>query len=213
MRPGLDLERGLLLLGRIEEPQLDARPYLTALDAMAAEVVRRTESMPPGSVRAQALVDYLAGELGYTGEDGDYHHPDNVYLHRSIVRRRGLPLTLAAIYLFVARRARISAAPVALPGHVVLRFHGHDRNLLIDPFNQGAELSERECLSYLAARGLAFNPKWFADASDAKMFERQVRNLCVSYRRRGLEREVRLIARILFARRSASIEAVPEAAR
>jgi len=162
MRPELDLERGLLLLARIEEPGLDARPYSTALDAMAAEVVRRTESRPPGAKRARALVEYLGRELGYTGDEGDYHHPDNVYLHRAIVRRRGLPLTLVAIYLFVARRAGIPAAPVALPGHVVLRLHGPDRNLLIDPFNGGAELSERECLCYLAARGLArqLPPPW-----------------------------------------------------
>jgi regulator of sirC expression with transglutaminase-like and TPR domain len=207
----VDLERGLFLLARFEEPGLDARPFVTALDAMAAEVMRRAESRPPGSERARVLVDYLADELGYDGDDGDYHHPDNVYLHRAIVRRRGLPLTLAAIYLFVARRAGIPAAPVALPGHVVLRLHGNDRNLLIDPFNQGAELSERECLSYLAARGLPFSPEWFADAGDAKMFVRQVRNLCVSYRRRGLGREVELISRVLFARRDA--EPIAEAAR
>ncbi len=213
LRPELDLERGLLLLARIEQPGLDTRPTLAALDAMAAEVVRRTESLPPGSERGRALAAYLGTELGFAGDDGGPHHPDNVYLHRALARRRGLPLTLVAIYLLVARRAGIAAAPVALPGHAVLRLHGSDRNLLVDPFNRGAELSERECLGYLASRGLTFRPAWFKNASDALVFERLVRSLRASYRRRGLVRDAELLSRVLVARRAARAEPAPETAR
>ena len=199
LRAEVDLERALLLLSRFEEPGLDLRPCVLALDAMAAEVLRRIERLPPGSERALVLVDYLGRELGYRGDEGDYHHPDNVYLHRAIVRRRGLPLTLAAIHLFVARRAGLRAALVGLPGHVVLRLRGDDRNVLVDPFGGGAEITERECLGYLAQRRRDFAPAWLDDASAASMFERQLRNLCVSYRRRGLACEVRLLGRVLHA--------------
>ncbi|HVS20000.1 MAG TPA: transglutaminase-like domain-containing protein [Planctomycetota bacterium] len=201
----LDLERGLLLLSRFEDPEFDARATLAALDALAAELSQRLETRRPGLDRSLELARYLGAELGYDGDREDYHHPDNIYLHRVLVRRRGLPLSLTALYLCVARRTRIEAAPVALPGHVVLRLRGHQRHALLDPFHAGRRISERDCLGYLARNGLPFRPEWFADASDAELFERQVRNLCASYTERGLAREVELLELVLEAgqRRSA----------
>ena len=209
LRREVDLERGFFLLSRFADPGADLRKALTALDAMGAEVSRRTDSLAPGPERSLILCEHLGRELGFAGDEGDYHHPDNVHLHRVIERRRGLPLSLCALYLFVARRARISAAPVALPGHVVLRLHLPGRNLLVDPFHRGALVSERDCLQYLARHSLPFHPAWFADAEDSVLLERQVLNLRAGYERNGLAREVRQLERAraaLQARRAAAIE-------
>ena len=97
-RHHLDFERALILLGRFENPRLDARPYLRALDAMGAEVARRAAQREDPVEKCRVLVEYLGGELGYGGDADDYHHPDNVYLHRVIERRRGLPLTLQQVH-------------------------------------------------------------------------------------------------------------------
>lgn len=210
-RGRIDLESGLMLLARLEEPGVDLRPHVLALDAMAAEVVNRIESRRPGPDRGLVLAEYLGEHLGYTGAEDDYHHPDHIHLQHVISRKRGIPLTLTAIYLLVARRAGVRAAAIALPGHVVLRLHGPGKSVLIDPFDGGAILSERDCLRYLAESRLAFNPRWLDDVSDATLFERQLRNLCVSYRRRERGRELALIGRVLFALR-AGREAQPESA-
>jgi regulator of sirC expression with transglutaminase-like and TPR domain len=209
LRREVDLERGFFLLARFADPRADLRKGIAALDAMGAEVLQRTESLPPGPERSLLLCEHLGRELGFGGDDEDYHHPDNVHLHRVIERRRGLPLSLCALYLFVARRARISAAAVALPGHVVLRLHLPGRNLLVDPFHRGALVSERDCLQYLARHSLPFHPAWFADAEDSALLERQVLNLRAGYERSGLAREVRQLERVraaLQARRAATIE-------
>ena len=198
-RGEIQLESALLLLSRLDDPGADLRPYVLALDALAAEVAGRVESRPPGADRGLVLAEYLGEELGYSGIEDDYHHPDNIYLHRALTRKRGIPLTLTAIYLLVARRAGIDAAAVALPGHVVLRLSGPGKSLLLDPFDGGSLLSERDCLRYLAESRLSFDPRWLDDASDATLFERQLRNLCVSYRRRQLGRELALVGRVLTA--------------
>lgn len=209
LRREIDLERGSFLLARFADPAADLRKALAALDALGAEVAQRTESLAPGPERSLVLCEHLGRELGFAGDEADYHHPDNVHVHRVIERRRGLPLSLCALYLFVARRARIPAAPVALPGHVVLRLHLPGRNLLVDPFHRGALVSERDCLQYLARHSLPFHPAWFADAEDSALLERQVLNLRAGYERSALAREVRQLERVraaLQARRAAAIE-------
>ncbi len=200
----LELERGLFLLARLHTPRLDARPYKRALDAMAAQVRRRGAARGGELERARALVEYLGGELGYRGDAEDYHHPDNVHLHRVIERKRGLPLTLVALHVLVARRAGIAASAIPLPGHVMLRLRGGRRDLVVDPFHGGEARTHASLMGYLAQHGLSFRPEWFRDAPDALLLQRQVGNLARSYEQRGLRAEARALGRIgaLMARRA-----------
>jgi len=200
-RSEIDLESALFLLGNLTGPTFDARPYRRALDAMAAEVRSAVAAEPDGLRATSALVQYLAGDRGYGGATEDYHHPDNIHLHRVIERRRGMPLSVCALYVLVARRAGLRAAMIPLPGHVLLRLYSADgRSYLVDPFHGGQPRSRADCVRYLRDSGLAPQPEWFQDASDAIMLQRHLLNLANSCRRRGLHadaRGLRQVVRIL----------------
>jgi regulator of sirC expression with transglutaminase-like and TPR domain len=197
-RESVDLERALLILGRHHTPRLDPRPYLRALDAMALEVSRRAHMKTRELDRALTLVDYLGEELELGGSVGEFHHPDNIHLHRAIERRAGMPLTLCAIYQSVARRSGLRVAILPLPGHVMLRLYGDGESLIVDPYHHGRTRSQRDCLEYLAEHGLAFEAEWFRGASDRSLFRRQVLNLTRSAQKRGLKEDVRELTKLLF---------------
>lgn len=198
-RPQIDLERALFLLGRFEDPRLDARPLRRALDAMGEEVAERASSRPNPIDKARVLVEYLGKELGYHGDADDYHHPDNVHLHRAIVRKRGLPLTLVALYVCVARRARLRVGALPLPGHVMLRLYGREQNLIVDPFQRGETKTQAALMTYLARNRLSFQSSWFRDADDASLFQRQVQNLVQALITHGQRREATALGRLLRA--------------
>lgn len=207
MREDIDLERALFLLARYHTPHLDPRPYQRALDRMGAEVLRRGRAKKSEMDRAMMLSEYLGGELDFGGSLSDFHHPDNIHVHRAIERRAGMPLTLSAIYMFVARRAEIRTAVLPLPGHVMLRVYGGERSIIIDPYHKGHPRSERECKKYLDHNGLPFNAAWLRDAPAAILLRRQLMNLQKSAQMRGLKREVRelsQVGRALEPRSSAS---------
>lgn len=205
--PTIDLERALLLLSRLEDPGLDARPYVRALDGFAERLRPRWTACEDRVERVGLLAGYLGREIGFTGGASDYYHPDKVYLHRAIERRQGMPLTLCAIYLFVARRLGVPAAIVPLPGHVMLRVYSGDSATLLDPFHRGEVRSERECIEYLAQNGLAPQPGWFRDAEDSAIFLRQSLNLKGSYLRRRRFREARRLDRVVLALRERPVRA------
>jgi len=184
-RGELDLERGLFLLSRLAEPALDRRPYQRALDAMAAQVESRARNLTDELSRARMLVEYLGQELGYRGDVEAYSSPDNVHLQRVITMRRGLPLSLCALYSFVARRCSIHTGIVPLPGHVMLRLYGRHQNLIVDPFHGGEAKSQEDLVQYLKQHGLRFDPVWMHDASSRMLFRRQVANLRNAWRQLG----------------------------
>ncbi len=119
------------------------------------------------------IADYLGRELGYGGSVGEFHHPDNIHLQRAIERRAGMPLSLCAIYLFVARRVGVRAAILPLPGHVMLRLYGGHESAIVDPYQKGKLRTERDCRRYLDQNGIAFQADWLRDASDRHLFQRQ----------------------------------------
>jgi regulator of sirC expression with transglutaminase-like and TPR domain len=183
--PRFELERGLFLLAGLSRPRFDSRPYQRALDAMGQEVRRRAQRAPtgPSSVRAALeLARYLGGELGYRGGEAGTSTPDDVHVHRVLERRRGLPLTLCALYAFVARRAGLRCTLVALPGRVLARLYGDGQSVLIDPFEGGRQRVRREIEANLARQGLVPQASWFQDADDALLLQRQLRNLAQSLR-------------------------------
>lgn len=195
-KDAIDLERALFLLGRLDRADLDSRPYEKALDAMAAEVRERAAREADPFARPMVLSQFLGNELGFIGSEADLTHPDNIHLHRAIERKTGLPLTLTAIYLFVARRAGIAAAPVALPGRVLLRLYAGKRALLIDPFQGGRARTRSDCIRYLARHGLVPRPDWFHDATDRQLFQRHVLNLMASAQNRGRTQETAELHRL-----------------
>ena len=196
-RASIDLEAGLFLLGRLHNPSLDARKYRRTFDSFADEVSRRSKSCGTELERAQVLSDYLSKTVGFCGSESDYHHPDNVHLHRVIETRSGLPLSLCAVYLFVARRIGLRASILPLPGHVMLRVHGLRNSRIVDPFHGCRVRSQASLMSYLASHDLGFDPSWFRGASDRTLFLRQVNNMVQTYSERGFPSEIETLLDVL----------------
>jgi regulator of sirC expression with transglutaminase-like and TPR domain len=162
LSPDPDLAIAALMIARVEYPHLDAGPYLDRLDAIGREAKVRVDTamQSPGAAprgadpgdyaRVVALNAYLFGELRFVGNTVTYEDPRNSFLNEVLDRRIGIPITLALVYMEVARRAGVRVEGVNFPGHFLLRCparHAAPRteDLIIDPFNGGALLSEEAC--------------------------------------------------------------------
>jgi regulator of sirC expression with transglutaminase-like and TPR domain len=162
LSPDPDLAIAALMIARVEYPRLDAGPYLDRLDAIGREARVRVEmargvrgNAPPrvdpnDFARVMALNEYLFGELHFVGNSVTYEDPRNSFLNEVLDRRTGIPITLALLYMEVARRAGVHVEGVNFPGHFLLRCparRGLPRadDLIIDAFHGGALLSEDAC--------------------------------------------------------------------
>jgi regulator of sirC expression with transglutaminase-like and TPR domain len=93
-----------------------------------------------------ALNDYLFGEMRFVGNEVQYEDPRNSCLNEVLDRRTGIPITLALLYMEVARRAGVPVEGVNFPGHFLLRCPArrglrYAEDLIIDAFHGGALLS------------------------------------------------------------------------
>jgi regulator of sirC expression with transglutaminase-like and TPR domain len=166
LSPDPDLAVAALMIARVEHPRLDAGPYLDQLDAFGREAKLRVAGAlvvpgdAPASVdpdryaRVLALNDYLFGELRFVGNDVHYEDPRNSFLNEVLDRRTGIPITLALLYMEVARRAGLHVEGINFPGHFLLRCPArrglqYAEDLIIDAYHGGALLSEAACRDLL----------------------------------------------------------------
>ncbi|CAN5153950.1 hypothetical protein BH23VER1_BH23VER1_14270 [soil metagenome] len=161
--PG-DLARAALAIARLDNPELDAQPYLDELDQMAATVQRQAGDDDP----IAALNKFIFEDHGFHGSRSDYYNRSNSYLNEVIDDREGIPITLAILYLEVARRAGIDDLHgLGLPGHfIVVSNPASDSPRYIDVFDRAAPLSDKEAdaivsnytIDYAARPAASFPP-------------------------------------------------------
>jgi regulator of sirC expression with transglutaminase-like and TPR domain len=133
LSPEPDLAPAALMIARLEYPAIDANAYIDRLDVLGREaaacVAAATPDLsatparvdPAAHARVVALNDYLFRDQQFSGNDTHYEDPRNSCLNEVLDRRTGIPLTLAIVYMEVARRAGVAAEGINFPGHFLIR--------------------------------------------------------------------------------------------
>ena len=136
-----------LLMAAEFYPALDVSSYMQRVDALAARVQEHLGRARTPARVVSALNKVLFDEEGFAGNVDDYYDPRNSFLNEVLDRRTGIPISLSALYLAVARRIRQPFAGVGLPLHFVVRYTGPRAEIYVDAFQQGEVLSREDCLS------------------------------------------------------------------
>lgn len=181
-RGDCDLAEAALLCCVEVEPDLDVDAELLRLDALADRLV--TSGFAPRDARhdADALGDFLAGQLGFGGDHATYHDPSNALLTRVLDRRRGLPITLSIVYIAIGRRAGIRAYGIDMPGHFLVGVahspRGDEPPVVIDPFHDGAIISQEQVSARLrdAIGGRLASPRALLRPASAPAVVRRLLN-------------------------------------
>ncbi|MBI3886420.1 MAG: hypothetical protein HY302_11935 [Opitutae bacterium] len=146
-----ELETGALLLSRTVNPGLDIAGCCLLLDAMGARVRELIAAPATAREKCRALNRVMFHEYGFRGDTEHYTDPRNSYLDQVLERRKGLPITLAIVYLLVADRAGLKLEPVGMPGQFMIGCYEDAAPFFIDAFNQGLFLTAGEVCTQLRA--------------------------------------------------------------
>ena len=144
----IDLFYCALLLAKNDDPELDMPAYLKMLDAMVDELRKRVPAKADDSKKLSALNEYLFKENGF---HGSRFTSNNCYVNRVLDDREGLDITLAVVYLDLARRIGIKGLSGARTRE---RFMVHyqpagENGRLIDVYDGGKMLGSGESMILL----------------------------------------------------------------
>ncbi len=93
--------------------------------------------------RLRALNHFFFRELSFGGNINDYYDPDNSFLNAVLRTRRGIPISLAVLWIELAQGLGLHARGVSFPGHFMVKVNLPKGQVVIDPFT-GQSLSREE---------------------------------------------------------------------
>ena len=94
------------------------------------------------SLTAPSPLDYFQ-DLAFAGNVNNYYDPDNSFIHILLHTRRGIPITLAVLWMELAQGLGLSVRGVGFPGHFLVKVNLPMGQVVIDPID-GKSLSREE---------------------------------------------------------------------
>jgi len=197
--PHGDLEGACLLLERATDPSLADDAYSEELDRLAART--RELIAEPLDVRGKCrlLCRVIFGEEGYRGARENFAIPASSLLSQVIRTRRGIPISLCLVFLFVARRLGLPVEPVGLPGRFMVGVFRGREPFYVDCYEGGAFRTQAEVRLLLLDNQLPADEAFLRPVTTRQTLARCARNLVSQFEAQGDDRSSRLFLTFVHA--------------
>jgi regulator of sirC expression with transglutaminase-like and TPR domain len=136
-----------------EEPHLDIQVVLATCDALLVRLKRRVKSEAEPMRKLSVLNHFFYNDLGFAGNANNFYAPENSYVNEVLQTRRGIPISIAVIWLELAQSLDLQAEGVSFPGHFLVKVTLPEGLVILDPLT-GDSLG----LDNLAERLAPFRP-------------------------------------------------------
>jgi regulator of sirC expression with transglutaminase-like and TPR domain len=134
-------------LAQDEEPELDMQQVLDDVDRLLRRVQARLSPGADDLTRLAILTQVFYKDMGFGLNPNHYHAPENSYLHEVLRTRRGIPVSLAVIWLELATGLGLQAQGISFPGHFLVKVQLEGGLVVMDPLTGESlgldELSQR----------------------------------------------------------------------
>ena len=174
----IELDLAALALSALDHDGVEIDPYLDLLDDIEASLAETGADAETPQAQGEALARVFAGEFGFIGDADSYDAPLNADLIRVLDRRRGLPVSLSLLYVAIARRIDWPAFVLNTPGQVLVRI-GTEPFVIIDPFNRGRQVDDRQLrmlIEQYLGPGAPLRPEYLVPAANRAVLVRLLQN-------------------------------------
>ena len=165
------------------QPGMDIQGELSAIDQLAVEA----KSYPV--VDVHSLVEFLGVKKGFIGNVENYYSLSNSLLNHVLSSKRGIPITLALVYLSLVQTLKsdnlfsetqhLDAWGVNFPGHFLVAVSDGKGEHLVDPF-KGCLITREDCYAIIAnlyGRHQKLDDRYFERANNRQLLRRTLENL------------------------------------
>ncbi len=135
-------------LGQDEYPDMDVQSVMGDVDLLLARVKRRLASDAGPVQKLRILNQFFFQDLDFGGNLNDFYDPDNSFIHVMLRTRRGIPISLAVLWMELAQGLGLSVHGVGFPGHFLVKVHLPMGQAVIDPLS-GKSLSREQLAEQL----------------------------------------------------------------
>ncbi len=130
-------------LAQDEYPELDMQAVLGEVDGLLERIRRRLPADAGQLQKLRILNQFFFNDLKFGGNLNNYYDPENSFIPVLLRTRRGIPISLALLWMELAQGLGLTVSGVGFPGHFMVKINLPMGQAVIDPLN-GQSLSREE---------------------------------------------------------------------
>jgi regulator of sirC expression with transglutaminase-like and TPR domain len=193
-----DLLTGLWLIATYQYPDLELEKLKQELEQIYYEAWLEFKADLYPFDQVKVLNGVLFNKLKFGANTKNFHSPGNSMINVVLEIRKGNPITLCVIYMFVAQKLKLPIYGVNLPNLFILTYKDPQNQFYINAFNKGLIFSRHDIENYIHELRLTPQDSFFEPCSNLEIIRRVFRNLIMSFDKMGEHEKAEEVKELLL---------------
>jgi regulator of sirC expression with transglutaminase-like and TPR domain len=188
---GVDLIEGIAAVARYQYPDLKTETIKQQLNEIKNDIwLELNHNLT--ALEIVRVVNHIIFDVhGFTGNTTNFHAPQNSFINIVMETKKGNPLMLSILYIYLAEQLDLPIFGVNLPEHFVLAYTDNEQKksdwknadvlFYINPFSKGTVFSKKDIDQFLKQIKLEHNDSYYKPCDNVNMLVRLLRNLSNSF--------------------------------
>tara|TARA_Y100001960_G_scaffold264169_1_gene286506 strand:- start:477 stop:1361 length:885 start_codon:yes stop_codon:yes gene_type:complete len=178
----VDLEAGMMLIMEFGYPESNPEICRKKLDDLAQKLAEILDFNSAPQEIVVVFSRFLFQKNRFKGNKYNYHNPDNSFINKVLENHTGLPITLSALCVLLAKRLGLPIVGVGMPGHYIVKYSLPIEPIYFDPFHEGRLLTKSECIKIVEQSGYQFAEHFLSQSTQRETLVRMLNNLIQVYK-------------------------------
>jgi regulator of sirC expression with transglutaminase-like and TPR domain len=182
---GMDLLEGMWILATYRYPDYRFDQLKLEMDQLYYEVwpQMREELHPMDQVKV--LNTAIFEQLKFGPNSKNFHAANNSFINNVLSSKKGNPISLCVIYMWIAQKLGMPIYGVNLPNLFVLTYKQNGLQFYINVFNKGLIFNKIDIDNYIPQLNLTPNEIYYNPCSNLEIIRRVIRNLMMAFEKSG----------------------------
>jgi regulator of sirC expression with transglutaminase-like and TPR domain len=182
---GMDLLEGMWILATYRYPDYSFNDLKVEMDQLYYEVwPQMREDLHPMD-QVKVLNSVIFEQLKFGPNSKNFHAANNSFINNVLSSKKGNPISLCVIYMWIAQKLGLPIYGVNLPNLFVLTYKLKGLQFYINVFNKGLIFNKVDIDNYIAQLNLTPNEIYYNPCSNLEIIRRVLRNLLMAYEKAG----------------------------
>lgn len=176
-----DLLEGLWLVATYQYPDLEFSEISQALEQLYHELWRNMKDDLSPYEQVKLINEVFFNQFKFRANTKNFHSPANSMINAVLESKKGNPILLCAIYLYLTRKMDLPVYGVNLPNLFILTYKTEKLSFYINVFNRGLIFTREDIDNYLENLQISKQDIFYEPCSDLDIILRCFRNLVVAF--------------------------------
>jgi len=194
-----NLYQGLSILSKFQYPRLELKKVSEIINRIRQDLWLEINDNLTALEKVRILNHLFFNVYGFKGDTKDYYNPENSFINDVLMRKKGNPIMLSAIYSIIAQSVNIPIYGVSMPKNYMLVYveklytqsvedlKASDVLFYINPFSNGEIYSLNDVMKYLRKLNIEPSKNHYLPCSNITTIQRSLNNLINIHNNKGDE--------------------------